>query len=373
MAARLMEDTQHCSPDSTRNGNVPERSTRRPATVRRGTRDDRDAGPGVIARLADHALENPASSGGLLLMALTATAIISNAMFLQNGRHPQPLFMTRPALTADAPHAAAPVPLPRIRAEAPPPPLPRAAPPAPVAAVAPSATPAAGVSLVMDLQRALAKRGLYQGSIDGLAGKRTRAAISAYQLVEGIAVTGEPSTAMLERLKTAKPISSRRDGARPGNPRAASGGGVARPRAGRGRRGSGACSSRRPRAHRHGARPFAERKRCRYPGRCAERSAGASAGVRTGRGASGSRSRRSGARAIHERAECPQRYRLWPGTGDRHAGGRDGRGDQPLRARQWPADHRQARRPTDQPPGIDRGHETPLTGARRCASPHRYG
>ena len=98
------------------------------------------------------------------------------------------------------------MPLPRIRAEAPPPPrAPRCA-AGTGAAVAPAPAPSAGNSLVMDLQRALAQRGLYQGSIDGLAGKRTRAAISAYQLVEGIAVTGEPSTAILARLKTAKPI-----------------------------------------------------------------------------------------------------------------------------------------------------------------------
>ena len=189
---------------------MPDRPSRRPATLRRGKRDDRDSGPGVIARLADHAIDNPATSGGLLLMTLTAAAIISNAMFLQSGRHPQPLFMTRPALTAETPHAAAPpVPLPRIRAEAPRP-VPREAPPvpreAPAVALAPAPAPSAGNSLVMDLQRALTQRGLYQGSIDGLAGKRTRAAISAYQLVEGIAVTGEPSAAILARLKTAKPI-----------------------------------------------------------------------------------------------------------------------------------------------------------------------
>jgi hypothetical protein len=34
-------------------------------------------------------------SGGLLVMALAAAAIVSNALLLQTGRHPDPFFMTR--------------------------------------------------------------------------------------------------------------------------------------------------------------------------------------------------------------------------------------------------------------------------------------
>ena len=45
------------------------------------------ASEGTIARLADGVLENPARSGGLLVMALTACGIVSNAMFLRSRRH----------------------------------------------------------------------------------------------------------------------------------------------------------------------------------------------------------------------------------------------------------------------------------------------
>ena len=63
-----------------------------------GSRKARPAeGDGMAAAMIDRVFENPAMSGGLMVVALTATAIVSNAMFLQNGHHPDPLFSTRPA------------------------------------------------------------------------------------------------------------------------------------------------------------------------------------------------------------------------------------------------------------------------------------
>ena len=161
---------------------------------------------GLVARLTDRLFDNPAMSGGLLVMALTATAIVSNAMFLQSTRHPQPLFMTRPAPDLMDP---ATVPLPRSRAErtgsiapaaAVEPPLPRLQ-PAQRVATAPAPTVDRGV--ITDLQRLLAERGLYKGAIDGISGSRTRAAISAYQKAEKLPVTGQPSLAVLDHIRTA--------------------------------------------------------------------------------------------------------------------------------------------------------------------------
>lgn len=161
---------------------------------------------GLVARLADRVFENPAMSGGLLVMALTATAIVSNAMFLQSTRHPQPLFMTRPAPDLMDP---ATVPLPRSRAErtgsiapaaAVEPPLPRLQ---PAQRVATAPAPAVDRGVITDLQRLLAERGLYKGAIDGISGSRTRAAISAYQKTEGLPVTGQPSMDVLDHIRTA--------------------------------------------------------------------------------------------------------------------------------------------------------------------------
>ncbi|MCB1495177.1 MAG: peptidoglycan-binding protein [Bauldia sp.] len=170
-------------------------------------------GDGVIGRLVDRVAENPAMSSGLVVMALTIAAVVSNAMFLQKSRHPEPLFMTRPAPVASARPAAAsepvmPDPRPRADLQAP------AANPDDIAAAidAPIPDPAPAPSLpqavpesvvISELQQKLAERGLYDGKVDGISGSRTRAAIVAYQKAEGLAVTGEPSVDVLDHINTA--------------------------------------------------------------------------------------------------------------------------------------------------------------------------
>jgi peptidoglycan hydrolase-like protein with peptidoglycan-binding domain len=182
-----------------RGGNVPQRS---PA---RHSRHEEDEAPidGLVARVAERVFENPAMSGGLFVMALTATAIISNAMLLQSTRHPQPLFTTRPEPVA----ASDEVPIPRPRADqvgaigpvAIEPPAPRSPPPE----LTRPAPPAAEPDLLAALQKALADRGLYSGTIDGIIGSRTRTAITAYQKAVGLPVTGEPSAALLDHMRVA--------------------------------------------------------------------------------------------------------------------------------------------------------------------------
>jgi peptidoglycan hydrolase-like protein with peptidoglycan-binding domain len=149
---------------------------------------------GFVARLADRIFENPAMSGGLFVMALTAAGIVSNAMMMQNGHHPDPLFMTRPNVASRAP-----VPLPRARVEQP------ARPPVPLPPLreTPAAAPAApDQKLIAEVQRALAGKRLYRGAADGIAGPHTRAAISAYEKSTGLPVTGMASADLLARLRT---------------------------------------------------------------------------------------------------------------------------------------------------------------------------
>ena len=206
---------------------VTERGRRRPVD------EEQADGNGLVARVIDRTFENPAMSGGLLVMALTAAAIASNALFLQNGRHPDPLFMTR-----SAPPLAAPQPEPASATLAAPqqasleiaienPPMPRLAPRAatetgtplpaaseselPSAALPPDAPadPPASISgggdLVTEIQRELARLGLYNDAIDGLPGSRTEAAIRAFETAAGIVVTGAPSPELLAALKQPLP------------------------------------------------------------------------------------------------------------------------------------------------------------------------
>jgi peptidoglycan hydrolase-like protein with peptidoglycan-binding domain len=155
-------------------------------------------------------------------------------LFLQNGRHPDPLFMTR---AAPAP-LAAPMPEPASAALAAPrqakleieiqdPPMPRLAPrdageagmPVPAAPQSdlPVITPPAAATidqpaipsergdLVTEIQRELARLGLYNDAIDGLPGSRTEAAIRAFETAAGVAVTGTPSPELLAALRQPLP------------------------------------------------------------------------------------------------------------------------------------------------------------------------
>ena len=170
-------------------------------------RDEAEAfvlGDGMIARIADRAFENPAMSGGLLVMGLTAAAIISNAMFLQSIRHPDPIFSTRPAAYSPVGKAPSVIPIPRSRADhlVSAPPIPREAPvpretPAPEKAVDP--TPDA--ALVAGLQKALSTKGLYRGPVDGKFGDQTRSAIAAFERGAGLKVTGQPTAELLARAR----------------------------------------------------------------------------------------------------------------------------------------------------------------------------
>lgn len=180
---------------------MPEKPNRRAAAIQRNGRNAVVQADGLIGRFVDRTCDNPAMSGGLFVMALTAGAIVSNAMFLQNVRHPEPLFATRPPLVVErhVPAAPPPAPIPRQRDDQTgsiSPPLPRAAP----ATTAVAAKTAESV-LVREIQTVLARKGLYLGAIDGVFGNLSRAAISEYQKTEGLPVTGEASATLLEHLQ----------------------------------------------------------------------------------------------------------------------------------------------------------------------------
>lgn len=151
----------------------------------------------------------PARTGGVLLGAAVATAITVNALYLQDGNHPAPMFATRPASAALAPGDYVPAPLPSAVAPVPPP---RATPRAvqtvaatPPAVVNPRPSPLADRSLIEQIQASLTALGHYRGTIDGIFGSRTRAAIEAYQRATGIPVTGEPSESLALNLMLARP------------------------------------------------------------------------------------------------------------------------------------------------------------------------
>ena len=166
-----------------------------------------EAGGGLFASIIERAFENPAMSGGLMVMAMTATAIVSNAMFLQNGRHPDPLFASHPApMLREARPAPSAASASRENSQTVTmPPLPRIS-PARIAALA--ASPPAvrtEAALITDVQRELARLGLYAGAIDGLAGSRTAMAITAFERAALRPATGVASEDLLAAMKVPLP------------------------------------------------------------------------------------------------------------------------------------------------------------------------
>lgn len=105
-----------------------------------------------------------------------------------------------PSAGGAAPAAAPAAPPPRAAAPAAPAPA-----PAQQNALLPPATiPKVSSPLIADIQRELARRGLYDGAADGLTGPKTEAAIRAFEQSAHLrATTGEPTEAVLAQLRRA--------------------------------------------------------------------------------------------------------------------------------------------------------------------------
>ena len=113
-----------------------------------------------------------------ILGVATAAAVSVNALWLQQARHPAPLF---------APDARPPV----------------------ETAASPQAGPAAtltrqqAAARMQALQRALGELGFYDGPIDGIDGPRTRMAVAAYQRAHGLESTGRADERLFAHVRTA--------------------------------------------------------------------------------------------------------------------------------------------------------------------------
>jgi peptidoglycan hydrolase-like protein with peptidoglycan-binding domain len=149
--------------------------------------------------------------------AITALAtILVNAMFLQPDPHPAPLFSLKGKQTrAAARDSTGAIVLPRPRpAEMPVRPEPAIRPeslargepavrpePAVRAEPAPRAAPVRPRSeIVSDIQRELARRGFYDGPVNGKHGGKTEAAIREFEKSAGLSPTGEPNEAILKTI-----------------------------------------------------------------------------------------------------------------------------------------------------------------------------
>jgi peptidoglycan hydrolase-like protein with peptidoglycan-binding domain len=159
--------------------------------------------------------------GGVVLAAIAAGAIVVNALFLQSGPHPAPIFageLAPAAETKDAVVGA--LPRPREAAPAksgsaksgsaksepakfePAKPEPAKSEPAVRKAEPGKAEPSTPVELLAEVQRELARRAFYDGAIDGLHGSRTDTAIREFERAAGLKASTEPNAALLRAIRS---------------------------------------------------------------------------------------------------------------------------------------------------------------------------
>lgn len=130
-------------------------------------------------------LERPVEVAGVLVLVAASAAILVNALFLQQGQHPAPLFRSAgvAAPAADSP------PLPPVR----------------------QVESLQMQALVRLIQTELAARGHDIGEIDGMLGPKTDAAIRAFQESAGLEVDGQPTNDLLEVLRSRRASSAAAD------------------------------------------------------------------------------------------------------------------------------------------------------------------
>jgi peptidoglycan hydrolase-like protein with peptidoglycan-binding domain len=127
-------------------------------------------------RFASAIVAHPREFVGVILAAGATLAIFVNALFLQHGPHPAPLFATRPYVTAQRPAA-----------------------PSKTQAAADAATHA-HTQLISGIQTELAKRGFYDAPVDGVWGAKTDTAVRDFLQAARLDIKPEATGAMLRAI-----------------------------------------------------------------------------------------------------------------------------------------------------------------------------
>jgi len=150
--------------------------------------DSDDQRHGIVGFLLRFVRRNPRGLIGGGAAAAAVGTILVNALYLQPGPHPAPIFAVK-ARPVSGDQADAVVTLPRPR-------------PADLFSARPDASVAARprAELISEVQRELLRRGLYDGPIDGLPGPRTDAAIQDFAEAAGIKPAPDPSEELLRTL-----------------------------------------------------------------------------------------------------------------------------------------------------------------------------
>jgi peptidoglycan hydrolase-like protein with peptidoglycan-binding domain len=148
---------------------------------RRSSRKKNAAFDGA-GRLATAIAGHPREFVGFIMATLAVLAIVTNALFMQKGPHPAPIFATRPLLQRDVTPASRPQ--------------------------AVQALPAADqvkLQLIGNIQRELSRKGFYDGPADGIWGAKTDAAARDFVSAAGLKINPEANDGLLRSIVAYNP------------------------------------------------------------------------------------------------------------------------------------------------------------------------
>jgi peptidoglycan hydrolase-like protein with peptidoglycan-binding domain len=143
---------------------------------------------GIGAALWRVVARRPWDSLGMAVAVVVTGAILANALFLQVSRHPAPILAgkLRPVASADRTGSVV---LPRAR--------PSESDPAKTDAPQVART---RTQIISDIQRELARRGYFDGPIDGVHGPKTDTAIRDFEQTAGLKGNSQPDDVLLEAI-----------------------------------------------------------------------------------------------------------------------------------------------------------------------------
>jgi len=144
-------------------------------SARRGSANFNSAGR-VAAAIAQH----PREFVAIVVSTVAIFAIVINALFLQKGPHPAPIFAARPLLQKEAM-------LP-----------PR--PPGDQSHLGSDLAAQARVQLIANIQRELSRKNFYDGPSDGIWGSKTDAAVRDFLQASGLKVNPEANENLLRAI-----------------------------------------------------------------------------------------------------------------------------------------------------------------------------
>ena len=157
--------------------------------MRKRKRNDVTIDNGGAGRLASAVARHPREFVGSLMAAIAVVSISTNALFLQKGPHPAPIFATRPI--QQQPTTIAP---PQLA------PAQSAAQPLAQPNLAPEPLALNREQLIANIQRELSRRGFYDGTVDGIWGAKTDAATRDFIQTAGVRINPEPGDLLLKAI-----------------------------------------------------------------------------------------------------------------------------------------------------------------------------